>query len=49
MGYIRSGHHKRGTKVKIEVRRKLRDAVVKAMPFVASKYYKGKGVLGAPA
>lgn len=49
MGYIRSGHHKKGTKVQIEVRKRKRDAVVRAMPFVASKYYKGKGVLGAPA
>jgi aminomethyltransferase len=49
MGYIQSGHHKKGTKVQIEVRKRKRDAVVRAMPFVASKYYKGKGVLGAPA
>lgn len=49
MGYIKSGSHKKGTKVKVEVRKKMRDAVVKPMPFVASNYYKGKGVLGAPA
>lgn len=49
MGYIRSGHHKKGTKVQVEVRKKKREAVVKPMPFVASKYFKGKGAAPAPA
>lgn len=40
MGYITSGYHKKGTKVQIEVRKRMRDAVVKPMPFVPSKYYK---------
>ena len=40
MGYIANGSHKKGTPVKIEVRKKLRDAVVSPMPFVPSKYFK---------
>lgn len=49
MGYIKSGYHKKGTKVQVEVRKKKREATVKSMPFVPSKYYKGKGVAPAPA
>ncbi|QRW17912.1 glycine cleavage system T protein [Rhizoctonia solani] len=41
MGYIKHGHHKKGTKVLIDVRKKLRDAEVKGMPFVPTKYWKG--------
>ena len=40
MGYVKSGHHKKGTKVMIEVRKKLREAEVRPMPFVPTKYYK---------
>ncbi|WVQ85311.1 glycine cleavage system T protein [Cryptococcus sp. DSM 104549] len=40
MGYIENGQHKKGTAVKVEVRKKLRDAVVKPMPFVPTKYFK---------
>lgn len=40
MGYVKNGQHKKGTPVKVEVRKKLRDAVVKPMPFVPPKYYK---------
>lgn len=40
MGYIASGSHKKGTEVKVEIRNKLRDAVVKPMPFVPAKYFK---------
>ena len=40
MGYVTSGHHKKGTNVLVEVRKKLRDAVVRPMPFVPPKYYK---------
>ena len=40
MGYVKEGHHKKGTKVQVEVRKKLRDAVVRPMPFVPAKYYK---------
>ncbi|KAF8606611.1 glycine cleavage system T protein [Ceratobasidium sp. AG-I] len=41
MGYIKSGHHKKGTKVLVEVRKKLREAEVRGMPFIPTKYWKG--------
>ncbi|KAG7086204.1 hypothetical protein E1B28_002168 [Marasmius oreades] len=41
MGYIQSGHHKKGTEVEIEVRGKMRKAVVEGMPFVKPRYYRG--------
>ncbi|WWC86069.1 glycine cleavage system T protein [Kwoniella dendrophila CBS 6074] len=40
MGYVKNGQHKRGTQVKVEVRKKLRDATITLMPFVPTKYYK---------
>lgn len=40
MGYVANGQHKKGTKVQVEVRKKMRDAIVRPMPFVPSKYYK---------
>ncbi|KAL5730009.1 aminomethyltransferase [Ranunculus cassubicifolius] len=40
MGYVKSGSHKAGTKVKVGIRGKTYDAVVTKMPFVPSKYYK---------
>ena len=40
MGYVASGQHKKGTSVKVEVRKKMRDAVIRPMPFVPSKYFK---------
>lgn len=40
MGYVKSGSHKAGTKVKIVVRGKTYDGVVTKMPFVPTKYYK---------
>lgn len=40
MGYIQNGFHKKGTEVSVMVRKKMRDAVVKAMPFVEAKYYR---------
>lgn len=40
MGYVSSGNHKNGTKVKVSVRGKVNEAVVTKMPFVPSKYYK---------
>ncbi len=43
MGYVASGHHKKGTKVKVKVRRNMRDAVVKPMPFVPTKYFRQAG------
>ncbi|EIN06332.1 glycine cleavage system T protein [Punctularia strigosozonata HHB-11173 SS5] len=41
MGYVKNGHHKKGTEVEIEVRNKLRKAVVTPMPFVPTNYYRG--------
>ncbi|PIN09623.1 Aminomethyl transferase [Handroanthus impetiginosus] len=40
MGYVKSGFHKGGTKVKIVVRGKSYDGSVTKMPFVPTKYYK---------
>ncbi|KAF2304948.1 hypothetical protein GH714_000682 [Hevea brasiliensis] len=40
MGYVNSGYHKAGTKVKLVVRGKAYDGVVTKMPFVPTKYYK---------
>ncbi|KAI0071196.1 glycine cleavage system T protein [Panus rudis PR-1116 ss-1] len=41
MGYVRSGFHKKGTEVEVEVRGKRRKAVVTGMPFVETRYYRG--------
>ena len=41
MAYVASGSHKKGTALAVDVRNKLRDAVVAPMPFVPSKYYRG--------
>ncbi|KAH0916536.1 hypothetical protein HID58_030982 [Brassica napus] len=40
MGYVKSGQHKNGTKVKILVRGKPYEGNITKMPFVATKYYK---------
>ncbi|KAL6990759.1 aminomethyltransferase [Sarracenia purpurea var. burkii] len=40
MGYVKSGSHKTGTKVKIVIRGKSYDGIVTKMPFVPTKYYK---------
>lgn len=40
MGYVKSGLHKPGTKVKILIRGKANEGVVTKMPFVPTKYYK---------
>lgn len=40
MGYVKSGNHKNGTKVKIVVRGKSYDGAITKMPFVPTKYYK---------
>jgi aminomethyltransferase len=40
MGYVKNGYHKKNTQVKVKVRRNMRDAVVKPMPFVPAKYYR---------
>ncbi|KZW01292.1 glycine cleavage system T protein [Exidia glandulosa HHB12029] len=41
MGYVKSGWHKKGTELKVQVRKNMRPAVVTPMPFVAPKYYRG--------
>ncbi|KAE8416705.1 hypothetical protein BDV36DRAFT_199630 [Aspergillus pseudocaelatus] len=42
MGYVKQGLHKKGTEVGILVRNKLRKATVTGMPWVESKFYRGK-------
>ncbi|XP_042195706.1 aminomethyltransferase, mitochondrial [Callorhinchus milii] len=39
MGYVESQYSKAGTPLKVEVRKKIVDAVVSKMPFVPTKYY----------
>ncbi|XP_069796015.1 aminomethyltransferase, mitochondrial isoform X2 [Narcine bancroftii] len=39
MGYVESEYSKLGTPIKVEVRKKMVDAVVTKMPFVSTKYY----------
>ncbi|KAF8490002.1 hypothetical protein F5888DRAFT_1869350 [Russula emetica] len=41
MGYIKSGFHKKGTAVMVEVRKKARPALVTPMPFIPTRYWKG--------
>ncbi|KAF8810454.1 glycine cleavage system T protein [Phlegmacium glaucopus] len=41
MGYIKSGWHKKGTDVAVEVRRQLRKAVLTPMPFHKPNYWRG--------
>ncbi|KAF8994991.1 Aminomethyltransferase folate-binding domain-containing protein [Cyathus striatus] len=41
MGYVRNGHHKKGTELEVEVRGKKRKAVVTPMPFIKPGYYRG--------
>jgi aminomethyltransferase len=41
MGYVENGWHKKGTEVEIEVRNKLRKAVITPMPFIKPKYWRG--------
>ncbi|KAJ7598976.1 hypothetical protein C8J56DRAFT_915558 [Mycena floridula] len=41
MGYIKSGFHKKGTEVEVEVRSKKRKAVLAPMPFVKPRYWRG--------
>ncbi|MDG6100353.1 hypothetical protein EXU34_23205, partial [Alteromonas sp. ZYF713] len=40
MGYVKSGLHKPGTKVKIAIRGKTYEGSITKMPFVPTKYYK---------
>lgn len=41
MGYVLSGWHKKGTEVEVDVRNKLRKAVVTSMPFIKPNYWRG--------
>jgi len=41
MGYVQNGHHKKNTALAVEVRKRMRPAVVTPMPFVPAKYYRG--------
>ncbi|TBU39326.1 glycine cleavage system T protein [Dichomitus squalens] len=41
MGYVKSGWHKKGTEVEVDVRNKLQKAVLRTVPFVPARYYRG--------
>ena len=41
MAYVKSGFHKKGTPLAVEVRKKARRAVVTPLPFTASRYWRG--------
>jgi aminomethyltransferase len=41
MGYVKTGWHKKGTEVEVEVRNKMRKAVLVPMPFVKPNYFRG--------
>ena len=41
MAYVKNGSHKKGTELLVDVRNKLRPAVVTPMPFVPTRYYRG--------
>ena len=41
MAYVQTGFHKKGTEVEVEVRNKLRNAVLTPMPFIKPKYWRG--------
>ncbi|PIL27982.1 hypothetical protein GSI_09926 [Ganoderma sinense ZZ0214-1] len=41
MAYVQSGWHKKGTAVEVDVRNRLRSAVLTPMPFVPTRYYRG--------
>lgn len=42
MGYVKNGYHKKGMKVGVKVRGKIRKGEVEKMPFVEAKFYRGK-------
>jgi len=42
MVYVKSGWHKKGTEVAVEVRKQLRKAVVTPLPFVKPNYWRGQ-------
>ena len=41
MAYIKSGWHKKGTEVEVDVRNKLRKATLVPMPFYKPRFYRG--------
>ncbi|KIJ10819.1 hypothetical protein PAXINDRAFT_157505 [Paxillus involutus ATCC 200175] len=41
MAYVKSGWHKKGTEVEVDVRNKLRKAIVTPMPFMKPNYWRG--------
>jgi aminomethyltransferase len=41
MGYVKSGSHKKGTELEVDVRNKRRKAVVTPMPFIKPRYWRG--------
>ncbi|KAF4610782.1 hypothetical protein D9613_007251 [Agrocybe pediades] len=41
MGYVKSGWHKKGTEIQVEVRKQLRKAVITPMPFTKTNYWRG--------
>lgn len=41
MGYIKNGFYKKGTEVEVDVRNKLRKAVITPMPFIKPNYWRG--------
>jgi len=41
MAYVQTGFHKKGTEVQVDVRNKLRKAVLTPMPFVKPRYWRG--------
>lgn len=41
MALVENGQHKKGTKLKVEIRKKLRDVEVAKMPFVENKFFRG--------
>jgi len=41
MGYVKSGFHKKGTALAVEVRKKARAALVTPMPFIPTRYWRG--------
>ena len=41
MAYVTSGLHKKGMEVEVDVRNKLRKAVVTPMPFIKPNYWRG--------
>ena len=41
MAYVKSGSHKKGTEVQVDVRNKLRKGTVVPLPFYKPKFYRG--------